>query len=135
MAAAPLAVFIMAQNELSTWSLTDHSKWEVLLAQTITSPEVRNITLLVITFLLALGMVSTFEYLSHKSLRLPRKRPFRVLAAVLIVCALIFILQFVVSLALLLIIYCFHGPVLWIFTRKDKAEEEEELFEAGNNSE
>jgi CDP-diacylglycerol---serine O-phosphatidyltransferase len=135
MAAAPLAVFIMAQNELSTWSLNDHSKWEVLLAQTITSPEVRNITLLVITFLLALGMVSTFEYLSHKSLRLPRKRPFRVLAAVLIVCALIFILQFVVSLALLLIIYCFHGPVLWIFTRKDKAEEEEELFEVGNNPE
>lgn len=135
MAAAPLAVFIMAQNELSSWSLADHSKWEVFLAQTITLPEVRNITLLVITFLLALGMVSSFEYLSHKSLRLPRKRPFRVLAAVLIACALIFILQFVVSLALLLIIYCLHGPVLWIFTRKDKAEEEEELFEAGNHPE
>ena len=68
-------------------------------------------------------------------MKLPRKRPFRFLAAVLIICALIFILQFVVSLALLLIIYCSHGPVLWIFTRKDKAEEEEELFEAGNNSE
>jgi Na+-driven multidrug efflux pump len=68
-------------------------------------------------------------------MRLPRKRPFRVLSAVLIICAIIFILQFVVSLAMFLIIYCFHGPVLWIFTRKDKAEEEEELFEAGNNSE
>ncbi|MBX9838774.1 CDP-diacylglycerol--serine O-phosphatidyltransferase [Silvanigrella sp.] len=135
MAAAPLAVFIMAQNELASWTLADHSKWEVLLAQTLTTPEVRNITLLIIMFLLALGMVSTFEYLSHKSMRLPRKRPFRVLSAVLIICAIIFILQFVVSLALFLIIYCFHGPVLWIFTRKDKAEEEEELFEAGNNSE
>ena len=135
MAAAPLAVFIMAQNELASWTLADHSKWEVLLAQTLTIPEVRNITLLIIMFLLALGMVSTFEYLSHKSMRLPRKRPFRVLSAVLIICAIIFILQFVVSLALFLIIYCFHGPVLWIFTRKDKAEEEEELFEAGNNSE
>ncbi|WP_148697872.1 CDP-diacylglycerol--serine O-phosphatidyltransferase [Silvanigrella aquatica] len=135
MAAAPLAVFIMAQNELATWTLTDHSAWEVWLAQAITSPDVRNVTLLIITFLLALGMVSTFEYLSHKSMKLPRKRPFRFLAAVLIICALIFILQFVVSLALLLIIYCSHGPVLWIFTRKDKAEEEEELFEAGHNSE
>jgi len=135
MAAAPLAVFIMAQNELASWTLADHSKWEVLLAQTLTIPEVRNITLLIIMFLLALGMVSTFEYLSNKSMRLPRKRPFRVLSAVLIICAIIFILQFVVSLALFLIIYCFHGPVLWIFTRKDKAEEEEELFEAGNNSE
>ncbi|MGY3804916.1 CDP-diacylglycerol--serine O-phosphatidyltransferase [Pigmentibacter ruber] len=135
MAAAPLAVFIMAQNELSTWSLNEHSAWEVSLAQFLTTPDVRNITLLIIMFLLALGMISTFEYLSHKSMRLPKKRPFRVLAAVLIICAIIFILQFIVSLALFLIIYCFHGPVLWIFTRKDKAAEEEELFEAGHNSE
>lgn len=135
MAAAPLAVFIMAQNELSTWSLNEHSSWEVSLAQFLTNPDVRNITLLIIMFLLALGMISTFEYLSHKSMRLPKKRPFRVLAAVLIICAIIFILQFIVSLALFLIIYCFHGPVLWIFTRKDKAAEEEELFEAGHNSE
>ncbi len=135
MAAAPLAVFIMAQNELATWNLSDHAQWEVTLAQTLTNPDVRNITLLIIMFLLALGMISTFEYLSHKSMHLPKKRPFRVLAAVLIICAIIFILQFVVSLALFLIIYCFHGPVLWIFTRKDKAAEEEELFEAGHNSE
>lgn len=135
MAAAPLAVFIMAQNELSTWSISDHSQWEVKLALLLTSPDIKNIMLLVITFFLALGMISTFEYLSHKSLQLPRKRPFRVLATVLIICALVFILQFVVSLALLLIIYCFHGPILWLFTHKDKAEEEEELFEAGNDPE
>lgn len=134
MAAAPLAVFIMAQHELATWTLADHAQWEVTLAQTLTNPDVRNVTLLVIMFFLALGMISTFEYLSHKSMRLPKKRPFRVLAAVLIICAIIFILQFIVSLALFLIIYCFHGPVLWIFTRKDKAAEEEELFEAGHNS-
>ncbi|WGL60233.1 CDP-diacylglycerol--serine O-phosphatidyltransferase [Pigmentibacter sp. JX0631] len=135
MAAAPLAVFIMAQNELATWNLNDHSAWEVSLAQILINPDVRNITLLIIMFFLALGMISTFEYLSHKAMRLPKKRPFRVLAAVLIICAIIFILQFIVSLALFLIIYCFHGPVLWIFTRKDKAAEEEELFEAGHNSE
>ena len=135
MAAAPLAVFIIAQNELATWNLNDHTAWEVSLAQTLINPDVKNITLLIIMFFLALGMISTFEYLSHKAMRLPKKRPFRVLAAVLIICAIIFILQFIVSLALFLIIYCFHGPVLWIFTRKDKAAEEEELFEAGHNSE
>ena len=64
------------------------------------NPDVRNITLLIIMFLLALGMISTFEYVSHKAMHLPKKRPFRVLAAVLIICAIIFILQFVVSLAL-----------------------------------
>jgi CDP-diacylglycerol--serine O-phosphatidyltransferase len=135
MAAAPLAVFIMAQNELLSWSLETHSAWEVYLANTLTHPEVRNYTLLVITFLLALGMISTFEYLSHKSIHLPRKRPFRFLATVLIICAIFFILQFVVSLALLLVIYSIHGPILWLFTKKDKAAEEEELFEVGQHSE
>ncbi|BBH53529.1 CDP-diacylglycerol--serine O-phosphatidyltransferase [Fluviispira sanaruensis] len=135
MAAAPLAVFIMAQQELASWTIVDHSQWEVTLAQALTSADVRNTTLLVITFLLALGMISTFEYISHKAIRLPRKRPFRVFAAVLIIFALFLNIQFVVSLALLLIIYCSHGPILWLFTRKDRAEEEDELFEAGNNSE
>ena len=65
MAAAPLAVFIMAQNELATWNLSDHAQWEVTLAQTLTNPDVRNITLLIIMFLLALGMISTFEYVSQ----------------------------------------------------------------------
>ncbi|MES2614851.1 MAG: CDP-diacylglycerol--serine O-phosphatidyltransferase [Bdellovibrionota bacterium] len=129
MAAAPVAVFVMAQAELSSWSLKDKMDWEILLAQTLTVPAVRNITLLIILFLLALGMVSTFEYHSHKSLRLPRKRPFRVFALVLILCALFFTLQFVVSLALLLIVYCLHGPILWIFTRRDNAAEEDELFD------
>jgi len=134
MAAAPLAVFMMAQDELKNWTTSDHAHWEVRFAQILTAPDVRGIGLLILTFLLALGMISTFEYLSHKSFRLPQKRPFRVFAGVLILCALFFNLQFVVSLAVLLIVYCLHGPVLWLFTKKDKAHEEEELFEAGNHS-
>ena len=129
MAAAPVAICVMAQAELSSWTIKDKMGWEVSLAHAMTSPDVRNISLLVILFLLALGMVSTFEYYSHKSLRLPRKRPFRVFALVVILCALFFTLQFIVSIALLLLVYCIHGPFLWIFTRKDHALEEDELFE------
>lgn len=134
MAAAPLAVFVMAQGELTSWLKQDRTSWELHLAQTLTDPMIRNITLLVITFLLSLGMVSTFEYLSHKAIRLPRKRPFRVFAAVLILCALFFNLQWIVSLAVLLIVYCLHGPILWIFTRKDKADEEDEMFASESDS-
>jgi CDP-diacylglycerol--serine O-phosphatidyltransferase len=130
MAAAPIAVFVMAQAELITWSVKDKLNWEVTLAHLITSTNFRDYSLLIILFLLALGMISTFEYYSHKSIKLPRKRPFRVFALVLILCALFFTLQFVVSLTILLLVYCLHGPILWIFTRKDHAQEEEELFEA-----
>ncbi len=130
MAAAPVAVCILAQAELGKWTLNDKMGWEVNLAQFLTEPTTSSIILLVILFLLALGMISTFEYLSHKSLRLPRKRPFRVFSGVVIVCALFFTLQLIVCLALLLLIYCLHGPVLWLFTRKDKAEEEDEIFNA-----
>lgn len=125
MAAAPIAIFIMAQEKLTSWFFKDKMNWEIALAHMLTNPAVRNYILLAMLFLLALGMISTFEYYSHKSFKLPKKRPFQFFAGILILCALFFTLQFVVSLALLLIIYCLHGPVLWIFTRKDKATEEE----------
>ena len=131
MAAAPIAVYVMAQSELSSWIFSkDKMGWEVSLAGFLTKPMVSHIALIVIVFLLALGMVSTFEYFSHKSLRLPRKRPFRFFSFLVILCAVFFTLQFIVSFALLLIIYCLHGPIYWIFTRKDKADEEDELFES-----
>lgn len=130
MAAAPIAVFIMAQVEMLSWTTKDRMDWEMALAHVVTLPEVRNVSLLLILFLLALGMISTFEYYSHKSLKLPRKRPFRFFALIVILCALFFTLQFIVSLALILLIYCLHGPILWIFTRKDHAHEEYELFDA-----
>ncbi len=131
MAAAPMAIYIVAQSELHSW-LTQKDKyhWEILFAQTLTSPMAQQITCGLMVFLLALGMISTFEYYSHKSMRLPTKRPFRVFAFILILCALFFTLQFVISVTLLLMIYCLHGPILWLFTRKDKSDEEEELFES-----
>lgn len=133
MAAAPIAVYLMAQVELAKWTPTTHANWEWEMAKVLTTPMVSSITLLVVMFLLALGMISTFEYLSHKAIKLPRKRPFRVLAGVVIICALFLNLQFVLSLTLLLFVYCLHGPVLWLFTRKDRAAEEEEIFEWENH--
>lgn len=130
MAAAPIAVFILAQGEFTSWLKQDRSSWEMILARTLTQPEIRNVTLLIVVFLLSLGMVSTFEYISHKSLRLPRKRPFRFLVAILILGALFFNLQLIVSTAILLLIYCLHGPILWVFTRKDRAALDDEIFES-----
>lgn len=136
MAAAPIAVFILAQGEFTSWLKQDRNTWELILARTLTDHDVRNMALLVITFLLSLGMISTFEYISHKALRLPRKRPFQFFAAVLILGALFFNLQLIVSIAVLLIIYCLHGPILWIFTRKNHAtEEDDEIFESHSDDE
>jgi CDP-diacylglycerol--serine O-phosphatidyltransferase len=83
-------------------------------------------------FALALGMISTFEYVSTKNIKLPRKRPFRFLAFVLMLTVLLFTLEFTVTLSLLLILYCLHGPVMWLFFKRDRTAEEEELFIAGD---
>ena len=131
MAAAPIAIYIIAQSELHSWIfLKDKFHWEIVVAQYLTTPFVQQVSCLLIVFLLALGMISTFEYYSHKSLRLPRKRPFRFFALILILCALFFTLQFVISITILLLVYCIHGPLLWIFTQKDRADEEDEIFES-----
>lgn len=130
MAAAPIAVFILAQGEFENWLRQDlRNSWELTLARTLTDTTVRESILLGIVFLLSLGMISTFEYLSHKSLKLPKKRPFQFFAAVLILGAVIFNLQLIVSAALLLLIYCLHGPILWIFTRKENTTDDDEMFE------
>lgn len=73
-------------------------------------------------------MVSTFEYISTKTIRLPRKRPFVFFSMILMTLILLFGLDFTVTLAVLLLAYCLHGPILWLFFKKDKAAEEEELF-------
>lgn len=130
-AAMPVAVFILMIDKLLNWqSSTKIVGWVQNLLVFLVNPEVKIITLLVIVFLLSLGMISTFEYWSSKSFALPKKRPFRFFSALIILGALLFNLEFVFTLALLLLIYCLHGPVLWIFTRKDKAHEEDEIFQS-----
>ncbi len=134
MAAAPLAVFIMAQNELISWKFKNYFNFEISAANFLTNPINKGMILLVMMFLLSLGMISTFEYISTKSIKLPRKKPFRFFAVILIVSALLLNLQFILTTAILLVIYCFHGPILWLFNkRREKQEEdEEELFESGD---
>ena len=133
MAAAPLAVYLLAQGEMRSWlaAPTFYMDWQIGMASWLLDPMVQGRILLVLMFSLALGMISTFEYLSHKSLKLPRRRPFRMLALVLIAGAFIILFDYVLALALFLVIYSLHGPVRWLFTRKDRSEEEEEIFDAG----
>ncbi|MEY4063844.1 MAG: hypothetical protein RIR26_52 [Pseudomonadota bacterium] len=133
MAAMPLCAFIMSQYEFSGWTAGNgYSAWAVRLAETLMRPEFRNVFLIALMFALAFGMISTFEYISTKNLRLPRKRPFRFLSILLMFTVLLFTLEFTVTLSLLLILYCLHGPVLWLFLKRDRTAEEEELFIAGD---
>jgi CDP-diacylglycerol--serine O-phosphatidyltransferase len=133
MAAMPLCAFIMSQYEFSNWTLANnYSQWAVSAAEFLTRSDVRNVFLLFLMFALAFGMISTFEYISTKNIRLPRKRPFRFLSVLLMFIVLLFTLEFTVTLSLLLILYCLHGPVLWLFLKRDQTAAEEELFIAGD---
>ena len=136
MAAMPVCVYVMLQSELTNWTTGNgYAPWAVNVADFLTTPSVRNYTLVGIMILLALGMISTFEYWSTKNLRLPRKRPFRFLAALVVCTVLLFTLEFTMTLSLLLLLYCLHGPVMWLFFKRDRTAEEEELFTAGDDDE
>ena len=136
MAAMPLCAFLMSQYEFKDWTPANgYSSWAVQLAGSLTRPDVRNVFLIFLMFALALGMISTFEYISTKNIRLPRKRPFRFLALILMITVLMFTFEFTVTLSLLLILYCLHGPVMWLFFKRDRTAEEEELFISGDDDE
>jgi len=127
--ALPIAVFILTINklqELQTAGKLGH--WAQNLLVFSTQPSIKLASFLILTFLIALGMISTFEYITTKSLALPKKRPFRFFAAIVILGALFFNLEFIFSLAVLSLAYCLHGPILWLFTRKDRSHEEDEMF-------
>lgn len=137
MAAAPVAVYVLAYQDLAGWlSAADMAEWRRQIAAFLTAPEINAWFLFGITFLLAFGMISSIEYMSHKKLRLPRKHPFRVFAAVLAAMVLLFSIEFTLTLTVLLIAYCLHGPVLWLFSRSRRHEiPEEEIFDAGEEDE
>jgi CDP-diacylglycerol--serine O-phosphatidyltransferase len=129
-AACAVTVLILAHMELDTMDLASQPPWVMSLLGVWQSYHMfGHIFLLVVTLLLSFGMISTFEYMSHKSIKLPRKKPFRYFALIVIVGALMINLQLTVSLMILTLAYCLHGPVLWLFTRKDRDQEEEELFD------
>jgi len=133
-AAGALAVFILAQADVREW-LQDPIFQQMGLQNTLTrlllpliSPLWQRTIMLILVFLLALGMVSTFEYLSLKNIKLPRKRPFRVLAGLLISMILFFTIEHTLTLSVFMILYCLHGPIMWLFFKRDRDLEEDELF-------
>lgn len=132
MAAIPVCVCILAYHELLLWnSESGYHAWAVQIASTLTTPLVRDWTFTAILFVLSLGMISTFEYVSTKNIKLPRKRPFRFLAAVLMSVGLFATLELTLTLAILMLVYCLHGPVMWLFFKRDKGAEEDDLFTSG----
>ncbi len=129
MGAAPLAVYLLAFQSLREWSSDASSfTWQKQVAEFMMRPHVNAWVLFGIIILLAFGMVSTFEYISTKSLRLPRKHPFRVFALVLVSVILLLSLDFTITLTIFMLLYSVHGPILWLFFKRDRAAEEEELF-------
>lgn len=135
MAAAPIAVFILAQDELASWLRGDYSETAINVARFFTSPQVKGYLLLAIVLIIAFGMISTFEYISTKTLRLPRRYPFTVLSAFLMTTLFLLIWQFTITLAVLMILYCLHGPILWLVYKRHRSDEEEELFSAEQEEE
>ncbi len=132
MAAIPVCVCILAYHELLLWAEGgEQAAWAVAAAQWLTEPAARNWVFASILFVLSLGMISTFEYVSTKNMKLPRKRPFRFLALVLMCLVMLFTLEFTLTLAILMLVYCLHGPVMWLFFKRDRGMEEEELFTSG----
>ncbi len=130
MAAMPIAVFVMANHDLMGWTAENgYQAFLVNIAHFFLIPEVQSKFALGILFFLAIGMISTFEYISTKTLKLPKKRPFRVLSLILLISVLIFTFELSVTLTFLMIVYCAHGPILWFWSKKQVEPEEDELFQ------
>jgi CDP-diacylglycerol---serine O-phosphatidyltransferase len=136
MAAIPLCVCVLAYHDIQVWALEGNAfSWMVASASWIVQDKNLNIVFGGILFLLSLGMISTFEYVSTKNIKLPRKKPFRVLALVLVCLVMLFTLEFTVTLSILMLIYCLHGPVMWLFLKRDNAALEEEVFATAEDDE
>lgn len=134
MAAAPIAIFVLALDDLTTWTLEGgYYPLAVEVAQFLTSPKFKTAFFLTGLMLLAFGMISTFEYVGTKSLKLPKKRPLRVFVLLVFVMVWVLSFEFYVSLAALFVVYCLHGPLLWLILKRDKSQEEEDLFTAGDS--
>ena len=129
MAALPICVCVLAYHDVQEWSQGGNSAlWAQNLALWLMKEQNLNYVFGGILFLLSLGMISTFEYVSTKNIRLPRKKPFRVLAAVLMCLVMLFTLEFTLTLSILMLVYCLHGPIMWVFLKRDNAALEEEIF-------
>lgn len=131
MAAAPIAVFVLAQIEMQGWRIEDgyYSSW-VNIAGIVTQEKIRATSLFALVLAVAFGMISTFEYVSSKSLRLPKKRPFQFFAGFVVLLVFLLSFEFTICMAVLLMAYCAHGPILWLFTKHNV--DEEELFDSGD---
>lgn len=131
-AAAGVAVYVLLENDLTQWLIDDSlPDFGVMTATFLLSAGVRKITVSVLLFVLALGMISTFEYFSTKKIRLPRKKPFRVFAGILVGTIVLVSLDLTITLSVLLLTYYLHGPLMALIYKRDRSEEEDVIFRAG----
>jgi CDP-diacylglycerol---serine O-phosphatidyltransferase len=84
-------------------------------------------------FILALAMVSNFEYKSTKTLRIKQQNPFKFLVYFLVSMSFLWILPTSLVFFILSFIYLLHGPVNYMLFRKDYQKEEETIFDSDLN--
>lgn len=135
-AAACVAVFIMLQLDMADWLLAQSvPQWAMKFVSFAATARVTQVTLVGLLFLLAFVMISTFEYFSTKKMRLPRRKPFRVLAGILVGTVLLAAIDLTIMLSVLLTAYIAHGPLLALLLKRDRSSEEDAMFRAAEEDE
>jgi CDP-diacylglycerol--serine O-phosphatidyltransferase len=135
-AAACVSVFVMLHMDVMQWLIDDAvPAWAERFAQVMVMAHVTQASLVTLLFLLAFVMISTFEYISTKTLRLPRRKPFRVLAAVLVLTVLLVSIDLTLTLSFLLTLYILHGPLLALLLKRDRSADEDAMFRAEDEDE
>ena len=137
MAAAPICLVILCCIDEWEWVRSHNIPATFLSDSFVKHPSLFGI----LTFVIALGMVSTFSYVSIKNLKFPKKRPFTFLAFFLVITALIVSFDFLKISSVILVIYCLHGPILsWLevkYAKKSKVwddDDEDDYFEPLNEN-
>lgn len=125
MAAAVVATFVLFMNDLS--QVQNSGIWITdLYHQYLSSPAAKGNFLIVAAPALSLAMVSNIVYRSHKSLKIKGVKPFKLLAALVFVIALLAYEPEAVGF-LFATVYALSGPFEWAIGWQ-KPTEDDEIF-------
>lgn len=125
MAAAVVATFVLFMNDLQVNQAS--GVWLTnLYGHYMASPEAKAAVLIVVAPALSLAMVSNIVYRSHKALKIKGVKPFKLLAALVFVIALLAYQPEAVGF-LFTAVYALSGPFEWALGWK-KPTEDDEIF-------
>jgi len=130
MAAAVIATFVLFMNDLAVNQ--DGGYWLTnVYRNVIAGTEIKADILMVVAPLLSLAMVSNIAYRSHKALKVRGIKPFKLLAVLVFVIALLAYQPEAVGFVLVAL-YALSGPFEWAIGWK-KPIEEDDIFESNED--